>query len=104
MIAPALPKEPAVNIRLPIVLFDQSLSLLPAAAEIAVPTQTTTVSQPGSAALEARPPAVKGATLAQITSTKCCKRAERHLWLPRRQDRLLRQQTKLASGVYVSWE
>ena len=62
-----------MNIRLPIVLFDQSLSLLPAAAEIAVPTQTTTVSQPGSAALEARPPAVKGATLAQITSTECCK-------------------------------
>ena len=67
-----------MNIRLPIVLFAllafaQSLFLLPATAETSVPAQTTTVSQPGSTALEACPPAVKGAQLAQIATTECCK-------------------------------
>ncbi|HEY9098300.1 MAG TPA: hypothetical protein VIN38_05455 [Thiobacillus sp.] len=67
-----------MNIRLPIVLFAllafaQSFFMLPVAADTTAPTQSSAVTQPASTALEACPPAVKGAKLAQIATTECCK-------------------------------
>lgn len=67
-----------MNIRLPIVLFvllafAQSLFMLPAAAETVLPASSATAAQSASSPLEACPPAVKGAHLAQIATTECCK-------------------------------
>ena len=53
--------------------FAQSFLLLPAAAESAVPGHSPAVVQQSAAALEACPANLKGANLAQITSTECCK-------------------------------
>ena len=64
--------------RLPIILFAllafaQSLFLLPAAAETAAQASSPAVTQQSPAALEACPVNLKGANLAQLTSTECCK-------------------------------
>ncbi|MDP2265888.1 MAG: hypothetical protein Q8J70_04970 [Thiobacillus sp.] len=66
-----------MNIRLPIVLFAllafaQSLFLLPAAADT-TPASPAAVVQPNASPLTACPPQAKGANLAQVTSTECCK-------------------------------
>lgn len=67
-----------MNIRLPIVLFAllafaQSLFLLPAAAESAVPINSLAVTQQSASPLTACPTNLKGANLAQIATTECCK-------------------------------
>ena len=67
-----------MNSRLPIVLFAllafaQSLFLLPAAADTTAPASPAAVAQQNASPLTACPPQAKGATLAQLTSTECCK-------------------------------
>ena len=67
-----------MNIRLPIALFAllafaQSFFLLPAAAESTAPIQSPAVVQQSATALEACPTNLKGANLAQIATTECCK-------------------------------
>ncbi|MBZ0067298.1 MAG: hypothetical protein K8F26_00630 [Thiobacillus sp.] len=67
-----------MNIRLPIVLFAlmvfaQSLFLLPAAADSSVPIHSPTAVEQSATPLEACPTNLKGASLAQVTSTECCK-------------------------------
>ena len=67
-----------MNIRLPIALFAllafaQSLFMLPAAAEPATPANAPAVVQQSATALEACPTNLKGANLAQIATTECCK-------------------------------
>ncbi len=66
-----------MNSRLPIVLFallafSQSFFLLPAAAETTIASPVAVVQQNASP-LTACPPQAKGANLAQVTSTECCK-------------------------------
>ncbi|MBT9568984.1 MAG: hypothetical protein IV085_11875 [Thiobacillus sp.] len=67
-----------MNIRVPIALFAllalvQSVFLLPAAADTSATVPSAAVSQSASPALEACPPAAKGAQIAQIATTECCK-------------------------------
>lgn len=67
-----------MNIRLPIVLFAllafaQSFFLLPAAAESTAPIHSPTAMQQSAAPLEACPTNLKGANLAQVATTECCK-------------------------------
>ena len=67
-----------MNIRLPIVLFAllafaQALFLLPAAAEPATPTNAPAVVQQSEATPQACPTTLKGANLAQVATTECCK-------------------------------
>jgi hypothetical protein len=73
------PKEPVMNIRLPIVLFAllafaQSLFLLPATADSSAPINPApAVEQLHAVAPQACPANLKGANLAQVTSAECCK-------------------------------
>ncbi len=53
--------------------FAQSLFILPAAAGTPAPAQAAAVVQESLAPLTACPPQAKGANLAQVTSTECCK-------------------------------
>lgn len=67
-----------MNIRLPFVLFvllvfAQSVFLLPAAAESVVPTNSSAAPQKNTPAHEACPTNLKGTNLAQIATTECCK-------------------------------
>ena len=67
-----------MNIRLPFALFAllafaQSLFMLPAAADSAAPASAPAVMQQSATALEACPANLKGANLAQIATTECCK-------------------------------
>lgn len=67
-----------MNSRLPIVLFAlltfaQSLFLLPAAAESAAPINPPAALQQSASTPEACPANLKGANLAQIATTECCK-------------------------------
>ena len=67
-----------MNIRLPIVLlallaFAQSLFLLPAAADSGAPINLPAAVQQEVLASPACPANLKGANLAQLTSTECCK-------------------------------
>ncbi len=67
-----------MNIRLPIVLFAllafaQSLFMLPAAAESTAPANAPAVVQQGTSAPQACPTNLKGANLAQVATTECCK-------------------------------
>ncbi len=67
-----------MNIRLPIALFAlltfaQSLFLLPAAAESNAPINSPAAMQQSATALEACPTNLKGANLAQVATTECCK-------------------------------
>ena len=68
-----------MNIRLPIVLFallafSQSLFLLPAAADSSAPINPpSAVAQRDTNTPQACPANLKGANLAQVTSTECCK-------------------------------
>jgi len=67
-----------MNIRLPIALFAllafaQSLFLLPAAADTSVTASPPAVVQASASPLTACPTNLKGANLAQVTSTECCK-------------------------------
>ena len=67
-----------MNIRLPIVLFAllafaQSFFLLPAAADSSAPANPPAVAQQSASPSPACPANLKGANLAQVTSTECCK-------------------------------
>jgi hypothetical protein len=67
-----------MNIRLPIVLFAllafaQSLFLLPAAADSNAPINSLAAMAQSAAPLAACPTNLKGANLAQVTTTECCK-------------------------------
>jgi hypothetical protein len=67
-----------MNIRLPIVLFAllafaQSLFMLPAAADSSAPANPPAVVEQSATAPEACSTKLKGANLAQVTSTECCK-------------------------------
>ena len=67
-----------MNIRLPIALFAllalaQSFFLLPAAADSSAPANPPAVTQQSASPLTACPANLKGANLAQVTSTECCK-------------------------------
>ncbi len=67
-----------MNSRLPIVLFAllafaQSFFLLPAAADATTPASPAAMVQQNASPLTACPPQAKGANLAQLTSTECCK-------------------------------
>lgn len=67
-----------MNIRLPIVLFAllafaQSFILLPAAADTSAPIIPPAVVEQTATPLQACPANLKGANLAQLTSTECCK-------------------------------
>ena len=67
-----------MNIRLSIVLFAllafaQSLFMLPAAADSSAPINPPAVVQQSATPLSACPANLKGANLAQLTSTECCK-------------------------------
>ena len=67
-----------MNVRLPIVLFAlmvfaQSLLLLPAAADSGTPINQPAAGQQEAVTPQACPADVKGAILAQVTSTECCK-------------------------------
>ena len=67
-----------MNIRLPIALFAllalaQSFFLLPAAADSSAPANSPAVAQQSASPLTACPANLKGANLAQVTSTECCK-------------------------------
>lgn len=67
-----------MNNRLPVLLFAlltfaQSLFVLPATADTAAPINSPAAMQQSSAPPQACPANLKGATLAQITSTECCK-------------------------------
>ena len=67
-----------MTIRLPTALFvllafASSLFALPAAAETTLPAPSAAAAHATPAPLEACPPAAKGAQLAQIATTECCK-------------------------------
>lgn len=67
-----------MNIRLPIIVFAllafaQSLFLLPAAADSSVPITQPPTAQQEAVAPQACPADLKGANLAQVASTECCK-------------------------------
>ena len=67
-----------MNIRFPIVLFallafTQSLFLLPATADSSAPINPPAVMQLDAITPQACPTNLKGANLAQVTSTECCK-------------------------------
>lgn len=67
-----------MNIRLPIVLFallafSQAFFVLPAAADSVAPIISPPAVEQSTAAVQACPTNLKSATLAQITTTECCK-------------------------------
>jgi hypothetical protein len=67
-----------MNIRLPIYLFAlltfaQSFLLSPAAADSSAPINLPANMQQSAPPLQACPANLKGANLAQVTSTECCK-------------------------------
>ena len=97
-----------MNIRLPIVLFalltfTQSLFLLPAAADSSAPINSPAAVAQSATPLEACPTNLKGANLAQITTTECCKDHKGLCGCRAGKTRVLRRHRQHRARVYVSW-